>query len=182
MPAAEPYRPNLYLVGFMGTGKTTVGRVVARELKLDFLDTDAEIEAQEGRTIPDIFAKEGERYFRQLERTYIESGHTEAGCLVSCGGGLVVQPGMAELLRRKGIVVSLIASPETILRRTSGNSNRPLLQCENPAEKIRTMLQEREPHYLAAGTSVMTDHRSLKEVVRSIVRIYKREQARRRGD
>src|SRR3954462_6924861 len=89
---------NLYLVGFMGTGKTTVGRAVAHKLGFGLLDSDHEIERQQGKAIPEIFAQDGEPAFRALERTFIETGHPPERTVIACGGGLVVQPGMLALL------------------------------------------------------------------------------------
>ena len=94
-------KPNLYLVGFMGVGKSAIGRKVAKELGFDFIDSDQEIEARLGKKIPEIFESEGEARFRQYEREFIESGHPTANCVISCGGGLVVQPGMKDLLGRR---------------------------------------------------------------------------------
>ena len=92
-PEKTLYRPNLYLLGFMGTGKSSVGRKVAARLKLKFLDSDAEIEKSAGMQINDIFAKYGEEKFRQMERDFMESGHPESGCVISCGGGLCCREG-----------------------------------------------------------------------------------------
>lgn len=166
---------NLYLVGFMGTGKTTVGRALAARLHLQLIDVDAEIERRAGVTIPEIFRTQGEAAFRALEREFIETGHPAGGCVVSCGGGLVVQPGMIEALRRRGVVVCLTARPETILARTQSNKNRPLLDAEDPLARIRDLLEQREPAYRAAGTQVLTDLRPLPEVVAHVQRIYQRE-------
>src|SRR4051812_8172478 len=105
---------NLYLVGFMGTGKSTVGRLVAQKLGFAVFDSDHEIEQREGRSIPEIFAKDGEPAFRALERRFIEEGHPASRVVVSCGGGLVVPIGMLELLQAKGVVICLHASLETI--------------------------------------------------------------------
>ncbi|QYY36844.1 shikimate kinase [Ruficoccus sp. ZRK36] len=173
-PAKTP-RPNLYLVGFMGTGKTTVGRALARRLRLKFIDSDHVIEEQAGKPIPQIFAEEGEAHFRALEKAFVESGHPACGCIVACGGGLVTQPGMAEALRERGIVVSLFASPATILKRTSSNSNRPLLNVPDPEGRIRELLAEREPAYLRAGMSIYTDERPMSDVVSHLERFYRRE-------
>src|SRR5882724_2140288 len=118
---------NLYLVGFMGTGKSTVGRAVAQKLRFELVDSDFEIERQRGKSIPDIFASEGEAAFRVMERAFIENGHPSSRTIVSCGGGLVVQPGMLALLQSKGVVVCLHASLETILARTARHQHRPLL-------------------------------------------------------
>lgn len=169
----KQHRPNLYLVGFMGVGKSAIGRRVARELGYRFLDSDHVIEKDQGKRIPELFAEFGEGYFRELEQRFIESGHPEEGCVVSCGGGLVVQEGMKERLRKKGVVICLFASVESILERTARNKNRPLLNVPDPAAKVRALLKEREPIYMAAGTCITTTGRSIPEVVRHMVRTYK---------
>ncbi|WP_269522464.1 shikimate kinase [Coraliomargarita parva] len=165
--------PNLYLVGFMGVGKSVIGRRVARALGFRFYDSDAEIEKKAGKSIPQIFESEGEAAFRAYERAYIEAGHPARNCVVSCGGGLVVQPGMRELLRSKGVVVCLFASVESILERTGRNKNRPLLNVANPEAKIRQLLSEREPIYMDAGPCISTDGRSIAEVVQHLERTYR---------
>ncbi len=157
----------------MGVGKSAIGRRVARELGFRFLDSDNEIEKAEGKKIPAIFADEGEAHFRKLERKYIESGHPDSNCVISCGGGLVVQDGMKELLKQKGVVVCLFASAESIVERTSRNKNRPLLNVENPEEKIRQLLKEREPIYMDSGACITTEGRTISEVVNHMVRTYK---------
>lgn len=166
-------KPNLYLVGFMGVGKSAIGRRVARELGYRFIDSDHWIEKEQGKRIPEIFAESGEAYFRQLERDFIEKGHPEDGCVISCGGGLVVQDGMKDLLREKGVVICLFASVESIIERTARNKNRPLLNVPDPAAKVRTLLKEREPIYMSAGSCITTDGRSIPEVVRHMIRTYK---------
>jgi len=166
---------NLYLVGFMGTGKTTVGRALAQRLGLQMIDVDAEIERREGAPIPEIFRQRGEAAFRVLEREFITGGHPATGCVVSCGGGLVVQPGMIDELRRRGVVVCLTARPETILARTQSHKNRPLLEGDDPLGRIRELLEKREPAYRAAGTQVLTDMRPLMEIVGHVQRVYLRE-------
>ena len=105
-------KPNIYLVGFMGVGKSTIGIRLARELNYSFFDSDDVIEKRAGKAISEIFANEGEAVFRQYEREFIDSGHPNEGCVVSCGGGLIVQEGMAEQLKSKGVVVCLSASIE----------------------------------------------------------------------
>jgi len=165
--------PNLYLVGFMGVGKSAIGRRVARELGFRFLDSDHCIEKYQGKRIPEIFAEWGEAHFRRLERDFIQNGHPEEGCVIACGGGLVVQDGMKELLREKGVVICLFASVESIIERTARNNNRPLLDVPDPAAKVRALLKEREPIYMSAGTCITTDGRSIPEVARHIVRTYK---------
>jgi shikimate kinase len=166
---------NLYLVGFMGTGKTTVGRALAQRIGFQLFDSDAEIERQQGKAIPEIFSEQGEPAFRALEKDFIESGHPSDRCIVACGGGLVVQPGMLALLKTKGVVVCLHASLETILKRTLGNKHRPLLNVEDPMERIRALYAAREGVYRNSGTLVLTDGRPLPEIVAHVFRIWKRE-------
>lgn len=166
-------KPNLYIVGFMGVGKSAVGRKVARELRYKFIDSDHAIEKKAGAKIAAIFANEGESAFRRMEREFIESDHPPGGCVVSCGGGLVVAEGMSDLLKEKGVVVCLFASPECIVERTSRNANRPLLNVANPEARVRELLAEREPIYMNAGACISTDGRTMKEVVNHVVRTYK---------
>jgi shikimate kinase len=173
--AMDPADVNLYLVGFMGTGKTTVGRAVAHKLGFLALDSDHEIERQQGKTIPEIFAQEGEPAFRVMEREFIERGHPAERTLVACGGGLVVQPGMLALLKTKGVVVCLHASIETILARTARHRNRPLLDVENPEERVRMLYAAREPIYKQAGTVILTDSRPLHDIVGHVIRSWRRD-------
>jgi shikimate kinase len=171
----NPADVNLYLVGFMGTGKTTVGRSVAAKIGFQVLDSDHEIERAKGKSIPDIFAQDGEPAFRQLERDFIERGHAASRTVVACGGGLVVQPQMLELLQSKGVVVCLHASVETILARTARHRNRPLLEVDNPEERIRTLYAAREPIYKRSGTVILTDSRPLNDIVAHVIRSWRRD-------
>jgi len=173
----NPADVNLYLVGFMGTGKTTVGRAVGVKLGFQVLDSDHEIERQQGKSIPDIFAQDGEPAFRALERAFIESGHPAERTLIACGGGLVVQPGMLAVLKAKGVVVCLHASVETILARTARHRHRPLLAVENPEDRIRTLYAAREAIYKNSGTVILTDSRPLHEVVAHVLRAWRRDAA-----
>ncbi|MEX0323200.1 MAG: shikimate kinase [Puniceicoccaceae bacterium] len=167
--------PNIYLIGFMGVGKSAVGRSVARALRMDFIDSDWAIEQEAGKPISKIFADEGEPVFREMERRFIESGHPDNGHVVSCGGGLPIQAGMAELLLEKGIVICLFAQPETIVARTVGNPKRPLLNVENPEERVRELMKEREPVYMQTGIGISTEGRGINDVVNNILRVYRRE-------
>jgi len=167
---------NLYLVGFMGTGKTTIGRAVAQRLGFRLLDSDHEIERLRGKTIADIFAQDGEPAFRALEREFILTGHPATGCVIACGGGLVVQPGMLEELKKRGVVVCLHASLETILKRTQGNRTRPLLNGEvDPLQRIRDLYAVREPVYRRSGTVILTDSRPAGDIISHLLRSYRRE-------
>jgi shikimate kinase len=171
----NPADVNLYLVGFMGTGKTTVARAVGQKLGFQVLDSDHEIERLRGKTIPDIFAQDGEAAFRGLEREFIERGHPSERTVIACGGGLVVQPTMLELLKSKGVVVCLHASLETILARTARHRNRPLLAVENPEERVRTLYAAREPIYKQSGTVILTDSRPLQDIAAHVIRAWRRD-------
>jgi shikimate kinase len=177
LPRMNAADVNLYLVGFMGTGKTTVGRAAAQRLGFAFLDSDREIERIQGRSIPDLFAAAGEPAFRVLERAFVNGGHPGRRTVVACGGGLVVQPGLPALLAGRGVTICLHASVDTILDRTGRQKGRPLLNVPDPAERVRALLAEREPIYRSVGTLVLTDARPLREVVAHVVRIWQREAA-----
>jgi shikimate kinase len=172
-----PPDTNLYLVGFMGTGKSTVGRQVAKQLGFQFLDSDQEIERAQGKPVSQIFAEEGEAHFRTLERGFIESGHPASRCIVACGGGLVVPPGMLELLRSRGVVICMHAPIETILRRTMHTSHRPLLEVDNREQRLRELYAQREEIYRRTGTMVLTDRRPLREIAGHVLRVYRLEAA-----
>jgi shikimate kinase len=171
---------NLYLVGFMGTGKSTVGRLVARQMGFQFVDSDHEIERRQGRPVSQIFAEQGEAAFRALERDFITQGHPAKRCVVSCGGGLIVPPGMLELLRSRGVVVCMHAPIETILQRTMHATHRPLLAVENPEQRLRELYAQRESLYRRAGTMVLTDKRPMREIAAHVLRIYRQEAGRAR--
>lgn len=166
--------PNLILTGFMGTGKSSVGRLLARAWRRPFFDTDLEIEKRAGKKIRKIFEEDGEAAFRELERRCADEWMPEAGAVIATGGGILSSPGMREKLRSRGVVVTLFASPETIFARTRGNA-RPLLNAEDPTARIRELLAAREREYMRAGIGVYTDERSMHEIAQRISRIYARE-------
>ncbi len=163
--------PNLYLLGFMGTGKTVLGRRVAARLGYKFIDSDREIEKLCNMHTKDIFEKYGEAKFRQMEREFIENGHPNSNCVISCGGGLSCRDDMPELVKSKGICIVLFSSPEDIYARTSRNNSRPLLNVENPIEKIKSLLEERTPFYMRSGVAIAAD-KNLKVTEERILRIY----------
>ncbi len=164
--------PNLYIVGFMGTGKTTVGRTVAAKLGLKFIDVDRAVESKIGMPVKEIFEKLGENIFREEEREYILSGHPKEGCVVSCGGGLPMQPGVIDKLKEHGVLVCLFASVPVILSRVTRTSKRPLISGENPEIKIKQLLEDRMPVYMQCGTGVLTDGRSIQQIAEHVIRIY----------
>lgn len=166
---------NLYIVGFMGTGKTTIGRAVAQRLHMDFLDSDHEIERVAGRKIGEVFATSGEAEFRRMEREFIERGHPARGCVVACGGGLIIAEGMLEAVKARGVILCLHASIATIVDRVSRNRNRPLLDVEDAVAEATRIYTRREPIYRRAGTTILTDGRSIADTVQHVQRIYMRE-------
>lgn len=167
--------PNLYLVGFTGTGKSTVGRGVAQQLGLRFLDSDHEIERLHGKAITQIFAEEGEAAFRALERKFITEQQPSNGCVVACGGGLVIPDGMLALLKSRGVVVCLHAGLETVVERTARSVHRPLVSGEDREKKVRDLYAQREAVYRQAGTMVLTDQRPVRDVIAHVTRIFERE-------
>ncbi len=172
-----PPDANLYLVGFMGTGKSTVGRVVAKQLDFQFLDSDHEIERVQGKSVSRIFAEDGEARFRELEREFVERGHPAGRCIVACGGGLVVPPGMLDLLRSRGVVICMHAPIDTILKRTMHATHRPLLQVDDREQRLRDLYAQREEIYRRTGTMVLTDSRPLREIAGHVMRVYRHEAA-----
>jgi shikimate kinase len=142
---------------------------VAHRIGFKCVDSDHEIEREAGKPVARIFSEDGEPAFRQLERRFIEEGHAGEKLVVACGGGLVVQEGMLALLARKGVVVCLHASIETILARTGRHGEtRPLLDVDDPEA-------EREAIYRSAGTVILTDSRPLSEIAGHVVRVWRRE-------
>jgi shikimate kinase len=148
---AQPTRENLILVGFMGTGKSSIGRQVARRLGFQFLDTDQLIVEREGKAISEIFKALGEPAFRALETATLESIEHLSRCVIATGGGIVLRPENREILRRLGFVVELTANPDIIFERVSRNDKRPLLQSENPRETMLALLAARAEAYHAAA-------------------------------
>lgn len=171
-------RPNLYLAGFMGVGKSAVGRGVARQLGMRFIDSDRAIEQEFGQSVADIFAHKGEAIFRGYEVEFIERGHPPAGCVISLGGGLVMNPNMPERLQELGVLVCLFASLETIMKRVLGNDRRPLLNVPDREQRLQELWDQREPVYLKCGTSIGTENRTLHEIIGHVMRVYQSEAAR----
>jgi len=138
---------NIFLVGLMGAGKTTVGRALAKRLGMRFVDSDHEIEARTGATIPLIFEIEGEASFRRREAEVIRDLTAQRGIVLATGGGAVIDPENRQFLKTRGTVIYLRASVSNILHRTMHDRNRPLLQTPDPRRKIEELTQQREPYY-----------------------------------
>jgi shikimate kinase len=165
---------NIYLVGFMGTGKTTVGRELARKKKWRFVDLDELIELREGRSIADIFSKKGELYFRALEKKILKEISLEKGFVVSCGGGIVCDEDNIRVMKETGMVICLKAQPSVILKRTKRLNSRPLLNVNNPKEKINLLLKLRAPYYAKADKLIDTSKLSISKVAEEVLRLMKR--------
>ena len=168
---------NIALIGFMGTGKTTVGRLVAEQLRFVYEDTDELIQAGTGRTIADIFAKEGEPAFRALEQKVVKELASRTRTVIATGGGLPVNPDNLTSLKTHSLVVCLWSSPEKIWERVRHQSHRPLLHDANPQAKIRELLAARERFYKQADVLLNTDLRSLREVTRQVAHQFQLESA-----
>lgn len=149
MQASAPIPRNIVLIGFMGSGKSTVGRELHTILGYPLVDTDALIESRAGKPITRIFEDDGESAFRDLESGLLHelAEMTTAAHIIATGGGIVTRPENRECLKRLGYVVWLRAPVGVILHRTRRNHERPLLHTEDPAERIKTLLQQREPWY-----------------------------------
>ncbi len=171
---------NIALIGFMGTGKTSVGRIVADQLRFDYLDTDEFIQAQTGRSINEIFKTDGEPAFRALEEKIVAELARRATTVIATGGGLPVNPKNLASLKTHALVVSLWSSPEKIWERVRHQSHRPLLHDENPQAKIRELLAAREPFYKQADVLLNTELRSVREVAQQVVHQFRLETAGRR--
>ncbi|MGD0744613.1 MAG: shikimate kinase [Verrucomicrobiota bacterium] len=170
---------NLALIGFMGTGKTSVGRLVADQLRFDYLDTDELIQSRTGRTINDIFARDGEAAFRELEQQVTGELSTRKRTLIATGGGLPTRPANLDSLKKHALVVCLWASPEKIWERVKNQTHRPLLHGPDPQKKIRDLLAAREQFYRQADVLINTDIRSVREVVQQVVHQFKFAQSGR---
>jgi len=146
---------NIVLIGFMGAGKTAVGRLLASELKLDYLDTDQLIEQAEKRTIAQIFKSDGEEAFRRLETEVLKTLQDYDNFVLSTGGGMVLRPENVALLKTLGPVVLLRASAEVICRRIGQEKHRPLLDVADPLAEVRKLLAGREAFYDRAADHIV---------------------------
>lgn len=164
---------NIYLVGFMGTGKTETGKLLAKQLKRDFMDMDELIVSREKMPIPEIFKSKGEPYFRKLEKEIISDLFKKKGIIVACGGGAFVGPENIKILKESGTVICLTSSPEVILKRTLRSGHRPLLNVDNPKAAVEELLKKRLPSYVQAHHTIDADQLTVEETTREILKILK---------
>ena len=165
---------NIILCGFMGTGKTTVGRIVAAMLGWRFWDTDAQIEAQLGRPISQIFAEDGEAYFRRWESAICQELARRRHEVIGAGGGIVLNPANREALSRAGLVICLDAPADEIAARLAGMTDRPLLAGPDPAKRIAELLAARAEAYGALSHHIDTAGCSPEEVAEAILALWGR--------
>ena len=171
----KPVKTNIALIGFMGTGKSSVGRTLAKRLGRKFIELDSLIEQKAGKCIPDIFRQDGEIGFRELEIKTVKDVQTEKKVVIACGGGVVLNKINIDRLKESGVIIYLTASPGGILKRTSrDNLVRPLLNVEDPVARIKELLKYRKPFYeRAADITINTTRLNVDGVVGEIINTLK---------
>ena len=161
---------NIMLIGFMGTGKSTVASCLCNSYGMELIEMDELIASREEMSIPDIFAKHGEEYFRDLETNLVIEIQSEENKVVSCGGGVVLRERNVQEMKKAGVIVLLKATPETVLERVKDDDNRPLLQGNKNVEFIREMMEKRREKYEATADVVVdTDGKEAIEICREII-------------
>jgi shikimate kinase len=163
---------NIFLIGFMGAGKSTIARELQKRLGMNLVEMDARIVEEQGMSINDIFAQYGEEHFRDIESQLILTIGDEGSTVVSCGGGVVLRPQNTEYMKKSGKVVYLKTSPETIFERVRHSTDRPILNGNMNVEYIAGLLEKRRPLYEgAADITVVTDNRSCEEICSEIIKL-----------
>jgi len=161
---------NIFLIGFMGCGKSAVGREMAKMTGKRLIEMDDAIAEEEGMTIPEIFEKKGEPYFRDLETEFLRTIADAGDCIVSCGGGAAMREENVRLMKQSGIVVLLTADPETVYDRIHLGTGRPVLRGRMDVESICSLMERRRPFYeAAADRTVATDGRTVREVAERVI-------------
>lgn len=160
---------NIILIGFMGSGKSSVSNHLSYLLKLNEIDTDKYIETQEKMSIPEIFSQKGENYFRDLETNLLKNLQNKNSLIISCGGGIPLREENQKLLKTLGTVFLLTASPETTFNRVKNNNNRPLLNDNMNLEYITKMIESRKDKYLKTADFVIdTENKTISEICNEI--------------
>lgn len=163
-------KENIFLIGFMGAGKSTIARTLKNSHGMRLVEMDEQIEAQEAMRISEIFQVHGEAYFRRLETELLEGMRQQENTVVSCGGGVPMRQENVDAMRKSGKIVYLSAEAETVYKRVKNSHNRPLLEGNMNVEYIRELLGQRMPKYLAAAdVTVATDGRSAEDICQDIL-------------
>lgn len=161
---------NIFLIGFMGSGKSTVAAYLSNHFKMDIIEMDQMIAMREGMSIPDIFEQHGEEYFRDAETKLLFEIQSEDNKVVSCGGGVVLREQNVEVMKKGGLVVLLAAKPETILERVKDDDNRPLLRGNKNVAYISELMEKRRERYeYAADIVIWTDGKDLQNICEEIM-------------
>lgn len=159
----------IVLIGMMGSGKTTIGKLLGEKLTLRSIDIDVIIEQNEKRTVSEIFQNEGEKYFRNIERETIKKNFTNKDLIISLGGGAFEDQLTRELLLKNSTVIYLKTSPNVILERIKNNTNRPLLKNQMTVEKIQSIILQRQKNYELANITILTDNKNTDKIVEEIL-------------
>ena len=155
----------------MGTGKTSVAKVLAKRLSRKFIEMDEAIEEREKRTITEIFRINGEDYFRRVEKEIVENISKRNNLAVSCGGGVVLDEDNIKNLKKSGIVICLWANPDVIYKRVRGRTHRPLLNVDHPRERIKELLDARKTFYDKSDYKIDTSNLTIQEVAGKIIKL-----------
>ena len=158
----------IVLTGFMGAGKSATGKILARQLNLEFIDTDSIIKERTGQSIKEIFQLQGEPFFRYLEKTVVAEVARKDGVVIAAGGGVILDPANRRNLKKNGIVIFLMVSPDEIRKRVAGDASRPLLNTSQK-ETIKNLLSQRLPFYRKADICVDTDNKTPQAVAQEII-------------
>lgn len=163
-------KENIFLIGFMGAGKSTVARAMKKHYGMRLIEMDEQIEKQEKMSVPKIFEVHGEPYFRKLETDLLEGLSSQENTVVSCGGGVPMRACNVEAMRKSGKVIYLSTSPQQIYERVKTSHNRPLLEGNMNVEYISDLLSQRLPKYLEAADAVVsTDGKSVEDICKEII-------------
>lgn len=161
---------NIFLIGFMGVGKSTVAGYLHRHYDMPLIEMDETLVERAGMSIPEIFATKGEPYFRQMETDFLKEMEATTNVIVSCGGGVAMRQENVDIMKKSGRIVLLTAAPESILKRVKNDENRPLLKGRKTVEGIRELMDVRRPFYeAAADLTVRTDNQSLRAICQEIL-------------
>ena len=162
---------NIFLVGFMGTGKSTIARRMKQKYRMEIIEMDELIEEREGMKIPELFQTYGEEYFRNLETELLSEIQAKENLVVSCGGGVVLREENVRKMKECGMVVLLTASPQTILKRVRNNNRRPLLEGKKTIEEIGKLMEaRREAYERAADVSICVDDKNSEKICMEIIK------------